>query len=122
MLFLMLLLICARLPLLAATNTTSFHDASLMEFDLVFPRNETYAPTQYFPLVVAIRNSTATLPAGLILSITIQPASEEAPPPGSRFNFPPEGHTSGLPPSSPNFFAIAGTKLMNDTTSQFTVI
>ncbi|ETS86258.1 hypothetical protein PFICI_00086 [Pestalotiopsis fici W106-1] len=37
---------------LAATNITS----GIMEVDLVFPRNETYAPTSSLPVVFAIKN------------------------------------------------------------------
>jgi hypothetical protein len=31
--------------------------AGVVEIDLVFPRNETYAPTQWMPVVFAVRNT-----------------------------------------------------------------
>lgn len=100
-------------------------DASLpaMEFDLVFPRNETYAPTQYFPLVLAVRNPIATWPLGLHLKMVIWPDSDELPPFNSTFEFPArEDATSGLPSSAPNFFFIAGTPYTNGTVGGFTVL
>lgn len=118
----MLLLLVPLFLRLAAAVTVDIGDAPLMEFDLVFPRNETYAPTQFFPLVLAVKNSTATWPAGLSLSITIWPHTEEVPPPGSRFNFPSAGRTSGAPPSTPNYFAIAGSNLTNGTVGHFSVV
>ncbi|KAE8418547.1 hypothetical protein BDV36DRAFT_294975 [Aspergillus pseudocaelatus] len=102
-------------------NTNIAGPDGVMEFDLVFPRNETYAPTQYFPLVLTARNSSAAWPSGMILSMTIWPDNEDTPPWNSRFNFPAKGYTSGAPPSEP-YFAIAGTNLTNGTGGGFTVI
>ncbi|THC87758.1 hypothetical protein EYZ11_012793 [Aspergillus tanneri] len=31
--------------------------SGVLEVDLVFPRNETYAPTDYFPVVFALQNA-----------------------------------------------------------------
>ncbi|KAK2816783.1 hypothetical protein FQN49_007990 [Arthroderma sp. PD_2] len=93
----------------------------VIEFDLVFPRNETYAPTQYFPLVLAARNSRATWPLGMTLTMHIWPAGEEAPTETFLFPHPPQGHTSGLPLSDP-YFAIAGTNVTNGRAGEFTVI
>ncbi|KAB5513031.1 hypothetical protein GE09DRAFT_981461 [Coniochaeta sp. 2T2.1] len=98
-----------------------------MEFDLVFPRNETYAPTLYFPLVLAARNTSAAWPLGMLLTVTIWPHDEEVPPWNSTFNFPDRGNSSrwgstGVPPSSPHFFGIAGTNVTNGTVGGFTVL
>jgi hypothetical protein len=40
----------------------------VLEVDLVFPRNETYAPTAYVPIVFALRNGNADL--GLAIKVT----------------------------------------------------
>ncbi|PIG69429.1 hypothetical protein AARAC_005233 [Aspergillus arachidicola] len=93
-------------------NTNVAGPNGVMEFDLVFPRNETYAPTQYFPLVLAARDSSAAWPSGMILSMTIWPDSEDTPPWDSRINF----------PAKDPYFAIAGTNLTNGTEDGFTVI
>jgi hypothetical protein len=49
-----------------------------VEFDVVFPRNETYAPTTLMPLVFAFRNSPAWIPLIPLLewSIRILPTGE----------------------------------------------
>lgn len=98
-------------------------DSLNIQFDLVFPRNETYAPTQYFPLVLAVRNPVAVWTLGLSLMMVIWPHSEDVPPFNSTYEFPHTGEpTSGLPLSGPNFFFIAGTPYANATAGGFTVI
>lgn len=95
-----------------------------LEFDLVFPRNETYAPTQFLPLVLAIRNAPAAWPLGLLASVSIRPHSSPdtiTVPFNSTFFFPPRGPSQGPPPlSSPGgiFFGIAGTNVTNTTAPQ----
>ena len=43
--------------------------AGVLEVDLVFPRNETYAPTAYVPIIFALRNGNADLGQNLRPSI-----------------------------------------------------
>ncbi|KAK0753674.1 hypothetical protein B0T18DRAFT_385679 [Schizothecium vesticola] len=67
-----------------------------LEFDLVFPRNETYAPTQIFP-----SSSPSATPRTIF--------------------FPPRAPSQGPPPPpSPDgtFFGIAGTNVTNTTAPQ----
>lgn len=118
------LVACNILAIANDNNTTDVGDLDgVIEFELVFPRNETYAPAQYFPLVLRVRNSTAAWRSGMIISMTIWPDSKDTTPPwNSRFNFPKTGHTSGEPPSEPYYFAIAGSSLTNSTEGGFTVI
>ncbi|KAF7173729.1 hypothetical protein CNMCM6106_007766 [Aspergillus hiratsukae] len=42
--------------LLAACMGAIINASSVLEVDLVFPRNETYAPTEWFPIVFAFQN------------------------------------------------------------------
>ncbi|KAL2829527.1 hypothetical protein BDW59DRAFT_178476 [Aspergillus cavernicola] len=42
--------------LLAASMGAIVHATNVVEVDLVFPRNETYAPTEWFPVVFAVQN------------------------------------------------------------------
>lgn len=42
-----------------------------IQVDLVFPRNETYAPTQMFPTVFAIDNFDSATPLDLYISLTV---------------------------------------------------
>ncbi|CAG8893423.1 unnamed protein product [Penicillium egyptiacum] len=42
--------------LLAACMGTTINASNILEVDLVFPRNETYAPTEWFPVVFAVQN------------------------------------------------------------------
>ncbi|KAK8084372.1 hypothetical protein PG997_005643 [Apiospora hydei] len=96
----------ARLPLAAIVNTQAnqpkTEPSGVLEFDLVFPRNETYATTQYFPLVLAVRNSTAAWPHGLRVKYQIWPHHLEAPPSEGLFELPESGATSGAPLTAPN--------------------
>lgn len=116
----MLFILALLLPIVARAADANL---AVMEFDLVFPRNETYAPTQYFPLVLAVRNPIAVWPLGMTMQMFIWPDSEEVPPFNSTFDFPQSGNiTSGQPPSAPNFFFIAGTPVTNATAGGFTVI
>ncbi|KAK8045470.1 hypothetical protein PG993_005494 [Apiospora rasikravindrae] len=116
----------ALLPLAAFANTQSAHPnpgpSGVLEFDLVFPRNETYASTQYFPLVLAVCNSTAAWPHGLRVRYHLWPHHLEAPPSEGLFELPETGATSGAPPSAPNYFFIEGSNLMNATSGGFTLI
>ena len=43
-----------------------------IQVDLVFPRNETYAPTQLFPVVFAIDNFDSVAPLDMSISATVQ--------------------------------------------------
>ncbi|KAJ5781134.1 hypothetical protein N7457_006294 [Penicillium paradoxum] len=45
--------------LLAACMGTMINASQILEVDLVFPRNETYAPTDWFPLVFAFQNASS---------------------------------------------------------------
>lgn len=49
-----------------------------VQFDLVFPRNETYAPTALMPVVFAFRNASAWIPLIPLLkwSIRISPSGK----------------------------------------------
>ncbi|GKT86109.1 lysM domain-containing protein [Colletotrichum tofieldiae] len=42
-----------------------------LQVDLLFPRNETYAPTQLFPIVLGIQNLDAIWPFDLFLDLTV---------------------------------------------------
>lgn len=42
-----------------------------LQVDFIFPRNETYAPTQYFPIVFGIRNLDAVWPLRMLLEIDV---------------------------------------------------
>ena len=46
-----------------------------VQIDLIFPRNETYAPTQHFPIVIGIKNLDAVWPMDSSLTVTIQSIS-----------------------------------------------
>jgi hypothetical protein len=48
-----------------------------VQVDLVFPRNETYAPTQYFPVVLAVKNLDAVWPLHVSLEVRISADSYE---------------------------------------------
>ncbi|KAK6840396.1 hypothetical protein PG995_016150 [Apiospora arundinis] len=116
----------AFLPVAALTNAnpedSGIHQSGVLEFDLVFPRSETYASTQYFPLVLAVRNATAAWPHGLRVVYRVWPHSLEAPPYEGLFEIPRTGGTFGPPPTAPNYFVIAGSNLMNATIGGFTLI
>ncbi|KAL4886082.1 hypothetical protein BJY04DRAFT_213620 [Aspergillus karnatakaensis] len=60
--------------LLAAAIGTAVNAVSVVEVDLVFPRNETYAPTEDFPVVFAIQNSAKAELLNLVLSYSIMGA------------------------------------------------
>lgn len=62
----------------ACTATAQSQGPATFEFDLVFPRNETYAPTALMPVVFAFRNSPAWIPLIPILrwDIRILPSGE----------------------------------------------
>ncbi|KAE8141323.1 hypothetical protein BDV38DRAFT_296836 [Aspergillus pseudotamarii] len=38
-----------------------------IELDLVFPRNDTYAPIDYFPLILGLQNAKAAWPQGIMI-------------------------------------------------------
>ncbi|RYO82927.1 hypothetical protein DL766_006994 [Monosporascus sp. MC13-8B] len=42
-----------------------------LQVDLLFPRNETYAPTQWFPIVLGIQNSDALWPFDISLGLAV---------------------------------------------------
>ena len=42
------------------------------QVDLIFPRNETYAPTQLFPIVFGVNNLDAVWPLDLRLSVSVE--------------------------------------------------
>ena len=52
--------------LLACSSATQTYPATV-EFDVVFPLNDTYAPVALFPIVFAIQNPQAAVP--LLLNI-----------------------------------------------------
>lgn len=56
--------------LIAPATTQEF--PAKVQVDLIFPKNETYAPTGYFPVVYAIRNFQVAEPLGLDLYGTIK--------------------------------------------------
>lgn len=125
---LLLHILMLLLPLVAGDSDIDYLEPNPrlldgLEFSLVFPRNETYAPTQYFPIVIAVRNPIDVWPLGLHLKMVVWPHDEEVPPIDSDYNFPFEGYTSGSSPtSSPYFFAINGTNLTNGTTGTFILL
>jgi hypothetical protein len=47
----------SSLVVLLACLTTVVEAAGVLEIDVVFPRNETYAPSRWFPVVFAFRNA-----------------------------------------------------------------
>ncbi|KAL5340987.1 hypothetical protein BJX70DRAFT_360076 [Aspergillus crustosus] len=50
------------LTTLFSTLSTSQSSGTIIELDHLFPRNKTYAPLRYFPLVRALQNATAAHP------------------------------------------------------------
>ncbi|EFQ97486.1 hypothetical protein MGYG_00526 [Nannizzia gypsea CBS 118893] len=91
-----------------------------IEVSLIFPRgNETYAPTAYFPIVMAVRNPEITFPLGLRLGAKVSHRDSFN---SDLFYFPNDSSTTGsFPPTSPYYFAINGTDLINRFTGSFTV-
>ncbi|KAL4884264.1 hypothetical protein BJY04DRAFT_183255 [Aspergillus karnatakaensis] len=51
----------------ALTTSQSPISTTIIELDHIFPRNETYAPIHYFPLVWGLQNATAAYPLGFSL-------------------------------------------------------
>jgi hypothetical protein len=50
-------LYCLFIPLLFFSSPCSALDSGIVEFDLVFPRNDTYAPAEAMPIIFAFQNS-----------------------------------------------------------------
>ena len=42
-----------------------------LQVDLIFPRNETYAPTQLFPIVFGVNNLDAIWPLQLMIKVSV---------------------------------------------------
>ncbi|KAJ5320675.1 hypothetical protein N7508_000958 [Penicillium antarcticum] len=51
------------------------HASGLLETDLLFPRNKTYAPTEWFPMVFGVQNSELAPLVDLDISFTIRNAN-----------------------------------------------
>ena len=93
------------------------------EFDLIFPRNETYAPTAYFPLVFAIQNAKVAWPLRLRLQASIQAADGDIGP--NNWHLPSfdanSDYTDGSAPSDP-YIWVVGTNITNSTEGRFRVL
>ncbi|OKP13587.1 hypothetical protein PENSUB_778 [Penicillium subrubescens] len=51
------------------------HASGVLETDLLFPRNKTYAPTEWFPVVFGVQNPELAPHVDLDISFTIQNAN-----------------------------------------------
>lgn len=103
---------------------------------LVFPRNETYKSTQYLPIVFAVSNTDFVWPLGLGISLTIKNKAAEAPDLWNGYFYFPnrttcndtssgqicDGVTAGTPPTSPYYFGIDASSVINSTESAQFVI
>ncbi|TLD19633.1 hypothetical protein PspLS_09442 [Pyricularia sp. CBS 133598] len=74
-LIILVLLRSLCLAQVALANTERKLPADL-QFDLIFPRNETYAPTQFFPIVLGIQNLDAVWPIEISIRATVGPRNE----------------------------------------------
>jgi hypothetical protein len=57
---------------MAAIANAAGYTAGILEVDLVFPRNETYAPTDWFPVVFAFQNAERARYLNLHIEYTIR--------------------------------------------------
>ncbi|KAI4706267.1 hypothetical protein J4E89_009001 [Alternaria sp. Ai002NY15] len=57
--------------LLGAVDAAASETSGVVEVDLVFPRNDTYAPAPYVPIVFAVRNPELATLLGLHLSFQV---------------------------------------------------
>jgi hypothetical protein len=99
-----------------------------LQVDLIFPRNETYAPTQLFPIVFGVNNLDAVWPLGIRLAVTVE--SIGVSPEGGRpswmwqdvsLNYGQFAEAVGQVPSK-RFFHFPAVNMTNGTTDSFQVL
>lgn len=94
-----------------------------VEFDVVFPRNDTYSPVELMPLVFAVQNPRA---AGSALSLSIEwtvakIGSLEGPRDSGLIDLTWANTTTSSGDSDP-YYAVASTHLLNSTTGAFSLL
>ncbi|RDW93012.1 uncharacterized protein DSM5745_00334 [Aspergillus mulundensis] len=106
------------------TPTASQTPSSVVEADLIFPHNETYAPMKYFPLLWGLQNATTAYPYGFTLYWRLRLADSAI------FVFEGDGrfpenqdwddmYSHGPTPSDPIFFHDFPLKLRNFSTGHW---
>ena len=97
-----------------------------IELDLVFPRNDTYAPLEYFPLILGLQNAEAAWPQGIKIDWMLEQLDADTPP--LEGYFPPRDeknylddsyHTRDEPPSDPFIYYHFPFTLRNFTTGHW---
>lgn len=98
---------------LTCSSAAQMYPATV-EFDVVFPRNDTYAPVELMPVVFAIQNPQAALPLTLGIEWSIQRlGSSEGPLAGSFIDL------TWANFSSDPYFVVLSTNQLNDTEGSF---
>src|SRR3978361_1099068 len=92
-----------------------------VEIDLIFPRNETYAPTAYFPIVFAIQNYAPAWPWHLAIDWALNGADGKTLGAVSDMEGGMESSGTAITSSTEPFFMINSTKLMNNTSGQWSL-
>ncbi|KAL0943240.1 uncharacterized protein CTRU02_201126 [Colletotrichum truncatum] len=100
-----------------------------LQVDLIFPLNETYAPTQWFPIIFDVQNLDALWPVDIFLSVSVWSNEWKVSGRQSRlweyefFGLSPEdfAKTDGPPPSK-HFFHIPSINMTNGTTGEYSIL
>jgi hypothetical protein len=91
---------------------------AIVEFDVVFPRNDSYAPVELMPVVFAIQNPQAAVPLTFAIEWSIQKLeSSEGPLAGSLFDLTWANFSTANP-----YFVVLSTNQLNGTEGSFSLL
>ncbi|KAL5314920.1 hypothetical protein ACEPPN_017570 [Leptodophora sp. 'Broadleaf-Isolate-01'] len=99
-----------------------------LQIELLFPRNETYAPTQYFPIIFGINNLDAVWPLRLRIQILVQTAYSNPNITRPYWQYMDVGLQSGDLPADDeqapgkHFFHFPTVNMTNGTTDSFNIL
>ncbi|KAL4903341.1 hypothetical protein BDW74DRAFT_156202 [Aspergillus multicolor] len=109
---------------LLTTLTASQKTSTTVEVDQIFPRNETYAPTRYFPIIWGLQNATTAYPYAFTLYWRLRLADSAVFVLEGDGRFPEsdnldETYSSGAAPTDPIVFHDFPLKMRNFTTGHW---
>ncbi|KAB8277073.1 hypothetical protein BDV30DRAFT_234873 [Aspergillus minisclerotigenes] len=102
------LLFCCLVLLTPSLAQETPYTPQTIELDLVFPRNDTYAPVDYFPLILGLQNAKAAWPQGVKIAWKLERLDTDTtlqegyfPPHEPQYYARDDYHTRGKAPSDP---------------------